>query len=90
VGNLLVSHTSSVLFMYSAAPGFLPNDTGNGYWLTNARIGVKTADDKWGLALVADNVFNVGYLTSGDSLALGNSGAWGNPRVIRVEVTAKF
>ena len=51
---------------------------------------MKTADDKWGFAVVADNVFNAGYYTSGDSLALGNSAAWGNPRVVRVEATAKF
>jgi iron complex outermembrane receptor protein len=90
VGNVLVSHTSSVIFLQSALPGVLPNSVGPGYWLVNARLGLKTADDKYGIAVVADNLFNKEYYTYGNSLSLGNSLTYGNPRIIRGEVTMKF
>jgi iron complex outermembrane receptor protein len=90
VGNALVTHTSRVIFLPSALPGVIPDAAGPGYWLVNARIGLRTADDKFGVALVADNLFNRAYYTSGASLAVGNSLTWGDRRIIRGEVTAKF
>ena len=90
VGNVLVTHTSSVLYLQSALPGVIPDAIGPGYWLTNARIGVRTADDRYGIALIADNVFNRQYFVYGNSLSVGNSLTYGNPRIIRGEVTAKF
>lgn len=90
VGNVLVTHTSSVLFLQSAVPGVIPDAVGPGYWLTNARIGIKTADDKYGIALIADNLFNAQYFVYGNSLSVGNSLTYGNPRIIRGEVSVKF
>lgn len=90
VGNVLVSHTSRIVFLPSALPGILPDAVGAGYWLVNARLGVKTTDDRFGFAVIADNLFNKGYQTSGVSLSLGNSLTWGDRRIIRAEVSAKF
>lgn len=90
VGNVLVSHTSSVLYLQTALPGVLPDAVGPGYWLTNARIGVRTMNDKYGFAVIADNLFNNEYFVYGNSLSLGNSLTYGNPRIIRGEVSVRF
>jgi iron complex outermembrane receptor protein len=90
VGNVLASHTSEVLFQPSALPGVLPDAVGPAYWLVNARIGVKTADGRFEVAAVANNLFNQGYFTAGNTLAVGNDLAWGDPRIIRGEVTIRF
>lgn len=90
VGNVLVSHTSQVLFAQSALPGVLPDGIGPAYTLVNARLGVKTTDDKFGFAIVADNLFNTSYYTNANSTATGNTRLWGSPRIIRGEVTVKF
>lgn len=90
VANLLVSHVSQVLFQRSATPAFTPDAVGPAYWLTNARIGVRTTDDRFGVALVADNLFNERYLVYGQSFATGVNGGWGNPRVVRGEFTVRF
>jgi outer membrane receptor protein involved in Fe transport len=79
-----------MVFLQSNLPGVLPEPGQPGYWLTNARIGVRTSDDRYGVALFANNLFNKGYLTYGSSNALGNQLTWGTPRVAGVEVTAKF
>jgi outer membrane receptor protein involved in Fe transport len=90
VGNVLVAHTSEVVFAYSAVPGTLPNVNGPGYWLVNARIGVATADEKYRLDLVADNLFNTAYYVAGTSQASANAIGWGNPRIIRAELSLHF
>jgi iron complex outermembrane receptor protein len=90
VGNVLVSHTSSVLYLQSALPGVIPDAVGPGYWTTNARIGLRTMDDKFGFAVIADNLFNREYFVYGNSLSVGNSLTYGNPRIIRGEATWKF
>jgi iron complex outermembrane receptor protein len=90
VGNVLVSHLSSMVFLQSNLPGVLPEPGQPGYWLTNARLGLRTTDDRYGVALFANNLFNKGYLTYGSSNALGNQLTWGTPRIAGVEVTAKF
>jgi iron complex outermembrane receptor protein len=86
--NVLVNHTSAVLWQLSGLQGVLPPATDNGYWLTNARIGIKTSDDRFGLSLFANNLFNTPYTTFGNSNA-GNATqmGWGNPRIIGVEAT---
>ncbi len=90
-GSLLVQRTSSVLWQVSGFPGVLPDSVGKGYWLTNARIGIRTSDKKYELALFANNLFNNAYTTYGNS-NIGNSTqyAWGNPRILGVELSAKF
>ena len=90
VGNLLVSYVSEVIFQHSPLPGIIPPAIGPAYWLVNARIGVKTADDKYGIALVADNLFDEDYFTFGQSAVTGVLAGWGNPRIIRVEATVRF
>jgi iron complex outermembrane receptor protein len=92
VANAVVSHLSSVIYQPSAVPALFPDAIGDGYWLMNLRLGVRTADDKYGVALFANNLFNRGYVTYGSSSAAtgGNVLTWGNPRIIGGEVTAKF
>jgi iron complex outermembrane receptor protein len=90
VSTLLVSHTSEVLYLASALPGTLPDAVAPGYWLANLRIGLRTRDDKYGFAVVADNLFNKAYYTYGNSTSLGNSLGWGSPRIIRGEIIARF
>jgi iron complex outermembrane receptor protein len=89
-GNLLVSHNSRVLFAYSSIPGITPDLYLPGYWLANGRIGIKTADEKIGVYAVADNIFNTEYFVSGNSGITGNERYFGTPRVVRLELVAKF
>jgi iron complex outermembrane receptor protein len=90
VGNLLVAHVSEVIFQRSPIAGIIPDAIGPAYWLTNARIGLRTVDDRFGLALVADNVFNEGYYTFGQSAVTGVLAGWGSPRIVRAEASVKF
>lgn len=90
VGNALASHTGKILFLYSALPGLVPDSTGGSFWLVNTRIGLRTADDRLGVAVVADNLFNQAYNTFGVSQAVGNNRTWGDRRVIRAEISGKF
>ncbi|MDE2410265.1 MAG: TonB-dependent receptor [Sphingomonadales bacterium] len=88
--SALVSHTSENLISYSAVPGVYPDLKAPGYWLANARIGVRTSDGRYSVALVADNLFNAVYYISGNAGALGNGRYLGNPRIVRAEVRVKF
>jgi iron complex outermembrane receptor protein len=90
VGNILVSHLSTTIFTQSGLPGILPDPIQPGYWLANLRLGVRTTDDKYGLAVFANNLFDRAYTTYGSSSALGNQLTWGNPRIVGAEVTAKW
>jgi len=90
VGNVLVTHVSDVIFQYSNIPGVLPNAVAPGYWLTNARLGIRTSDNKYEVSLYANNLFNAAYYTFGNSGPTGNQLTWGNPRVIGGEITARF
>jgi iron complex outermembrane recepter protein len=90
VGSLLIAHTSKVLYAQSANPLTLPDATGPAYWLANMRMGVKTADEKYGFAVVADNIFNTIYYVNSSSTGSGNTRLPGNPRIIRGEFTVKF
>ena len=91
VASTLVTHTSSFLWAQSGNPGVLPDATQDGYWLANARIGVRSADDKYGLAVYANNVFNNAYTTFGSSAATtGTLLNWGNPRIVGVELSARL
>jgi iron complex outermembrane receptor protein len=91
VASTLVTHTSSILWEQSGDPGVLPDSTQAGYWLVNARIGVRSADDKYGLAVYANNLFDNAYTTYGSSAAItGTLLNWGNPRIVGVEVTARL
>jgi iron complex outermembrane receptor protein len=88
VGNVLTSYISDV------RAGTSTNGLGDpiipAYWLTNLRLGVKTADDRIGVFAVVTNLFNKGYYTFGSASNFGNSFAWGDPRIISGEVQVKF
>jgi iron complex outermembrane receptor protein len=90
VSNLLVSHTTAQILQRSPSAGVIPDAVAPGYWLVNARIGVKTTDDKYGIALVADNLFNEQYYTFGQSAFTSVTTGVAAPRIIRGEVTVKF
>lgn len=90
VGDLLASYTDNVIFKYSALPGILPDAEGDGYWLVNARLGVHTADDKWGFDIVADNVFDEVYYIGADAGVFGNLLNYGTRRIIGGELIYKF
>lgn len=89
-GNLLVSYTDSTIMQMSNDREALPDAIAPAYWLTNARIGLKSSDDKYVINLVADNLFNKQYYQYGLSNALGNMLGYGRPRIIRGEVTINF
>ena len=90
VGNLLVSHTSKVIYQRSPIEGVIPDAIGPSYWVVNARVGVRTMDDKYGFAIAADNLFDEDYFIFGQSAVTGVLAGWGNPRIIRGEFTMKF
>jgi iron complex outermembrane recepter protein len=91
IGSALFSHTSNILFQQSGLPGVLPDSTQSAYSLVNLRIGVRTADNRYQLSVEGDNVFNQAYAVNGSSSASGgNVLQWGNPRIIRGQIIAKF
>jgi iron complex outermembrane receptor protein len=91
IGNVVASRTSKILFQQSGLPGVLPAAAQAGYWLANARLGVRTADERYEAAVSVSNLFDKGYTTFGTSSASsGNVYQWGNPRIVRVELTAKY
>ncbi|MBV1691675.1 TonB-dependent receptor [Novosphingobium sp. G106] len=91
VGNVLASYTDAIIWQQSGLPGVLPDSVGPSYWLVNARFGVRTADDRYELAVYAKNLFNSAYTTFGNSSSTyGNILAWGDPRIVGVEGTVKF
>ncbi|GIX30180.1 MAG: hypothetical protein KatS3mg124_0652 [Porticoccaceae bacterium] len=90
VGNLLASYVDDVVFKYSALPGLLPDARGDSYWLVNLRLGVRTADDRWGLYLVADNLLDKVYFIGADAGTFGNLLNYGTPRVVRLEATFDY
>lgn len=90
VGSVLVSYAGSAIIQASTSPGVLPDLVRDGYTLVNGRIGVRTADDRYELALVGDNIFNEEYFQFGASNPAGNTLGYGRPRVIRVELTTNF
>jgi outer membrane receptor protein involved in Fe transport len=84
---LLVSHISKTI--QSQNPG-QPWVVQPGYWLTNMRIGLRTADNHWGVFLYVNNLFNKYYTTFGSSSGLGASQVEGDPRIIGGEIQVKF
>ena len=60
------------------------------FWLTNVRVGVKTADDRYAVSLFVDNAFDRAYYTFASNSGLGANALWGNPRIGGVEFQAKF
>ena len=98
VGNIVESHISSVIYDQALIPctgnpvpnPCYPNAIGPGYWLTNLRLGVRTSDGKYEVAVYANNLFDKAYYTYGSSDAAGNENSWGNPRIVGVQLTANY
>ncbi len=91
VANTVAAYASETLWQASAIPGFLPDSFEPGYWLVNARLGVRSADHNWELAVYAKNLLNQGYSTFGNSAAsFGTILLWGNPRIFGGEISFKF
>jgi iron complex outermembrane receptor protein len=89
-GNWMTSYISKVLFTQSGIPGVIPPAEQEAYWLTNVRFGVHSADDKYRIAVYADNLFNTGYFTYGSSSSEGTNTQWGDPRIVGVEAQYNF
>ena len=90
VANALASYTSQTIWYFRGA-SYLPDAVGPSYWLINARVGLRTTNDNYELAVFAKNLFNRGYTTYGaSSAASGTVLVWGEPRIVGVEGTLKF
>src|SRR3546814_577989 len=63
VSTVLGSYTGNMLFKYGAYPGVLDNPESDSYWLVNARVGVKTMDDRYGFFIIAENPLDTVYRT---------------------------
>ena len=60
------------------------------YTLINARIGVQSEDGRWSASLFGTNLANEKYFTDSRDFGFGIVTLAGRPRVIGVEVAAKF
>jgi hypothetical protein len=89
IGSVLSTFTSKDVLFLSSLPS-LPNPTQSAFWLTNLRLGIRTSDDKYEVAVYDRNAFNKGYFTVGNESGLGNTFGWGDPRIIGGEVLFKF
>lgn len=87
VGNLLYSYTSS--FNFDAA--LKPTTEQKAYSIVNGRIGLVTLDDKLGVYVFANNLFNTYYAVYGSqSASLGAIVTIGAPRIVGVTVEYKY
>src|SRR3546814_5365439 len=72
VSTVLGSYTGNMLFKYGAYPGVLDNPESDSYWLVNARVGVKTMDDRYGFFIIADNLLDKVYYIGADAGTFDN------------------
>ena len=90
--NLNVAGT----LLYSYISKYFTTDDNNpivaqkGYSLVNARIGVHTADQKYGLYLAVKNMFNKHYAVYGTSSGTSDYIIPGAPRIISGQLEVKF
>ena len=90
--NLNVAGT----LLYSYMSKYFTTDDNNpivaqkGYSLVNARIGVHTADQKYGLYLAVKNMFNKHYAVYGTSSGTSDYIIPGAPRIISGQLEVKF
>lgn len=88
-GAFLLAYTDAMKLGNSTTPG-VPDATQDGYWLANARIGLRTSDKRYELSLFADNLFNKRYFTNGTAQGFGRELRWADPRIIGLELKAGF
>ncbi|MBV8806312.1 MAG: TonB-dependent receptor [Sinobacteraceae bacterium] len=89
VGSVLTSYISRITMALSAIPE-IPDAVQPGYWITNLRLGIRTADDRIGIAAYANNLFDRAYTTFATTGSLGTEMVWGDPRIVGVEVDLKY
>jgi iron complex outermembrane receptor protein len=89
-GTWQTAYTSDVTTNYSTYGPGVPNGFIPQFWLTNVRIGVKTADDRYAVSLFVNNAFDRAYYTFASISGLGANALWGNPRIGGAEVQVKF
>ena len=85
-GNVLFSYISHHYF------GTDENRTADqdGYATVNLRVGVATIDDRYGLYMFVNNVFDKRYFVFAGTSALSSFEVPGNPRLIGGTIEAKF
>jgi iron complex outermembrane receptor protein len=88
-GTWQTAYTSDVTTGYTTYLG-VPNSAIPQFWLTNVRIGVKTADDRYQFSVFANNAFDRAYYTFASISSLSGNALWGNPRIVGGEVQVKF
>jgi iron complex outermembrane receptor protein len=86
VFNGLASYTSSYFYTESGNPYAAQR----GYWLVNTRVGVVTANERIGVYLFANNLFDKAYTVFGSESAAGGYTTDGSPRIIGGTVELKF
>jgi iron complex outermembrane receptor protein len=87
--NMLSAYTSNVIGQYSTV-SVLDNARITPYWLTNLRVGLKTADSRYSVSLFVNNLFNQAYFSFASLSSVNTNGVWGDPRIIGGEVDVKF
>lgn len=60
------------------------------YALVNGRIGIKTADDRYGLYVFARNLFDKKYAQFGQTNSVGTVVNYGDRRIVGVTLSARF
>jgi iron complex outermembrane receptor protein len=85
-GNLLYSYISSHYFTAEEQP----TTRQKGYSLVNLRAGVTFMNDRYGLYLFANNLFDKRYYLFGSSAAVGDFATPADPRIIGGTVEVKF
>lgn len=66
-----------------------PEARENGYWLTDARIGIGSADDRWNVSVWGKNLFDERYRTQVLFSSVGFGSNYGPPRTYGVSVMFK-
>jgi hypothetical protein len=91
VGSVLASYTGSFYF----SPADISTTRQPGYWNVNTRIGIRSADHKYGIFLDVENLFNQYYWVFGANYENPNStfradNVPGTPRTIKGTLELKF
>lgn len=86
VGTLLYSFVSN----FYTDDLNVPDTSQSDYSLVNLRVGARSSDDRYGVYLSVNNLFNKEYVTWGSAAPSAYSVQVGAPRIIKGEVEFKF
>lgn len=90
-GSVVGTYQSKEITAYPYGSPGAPITSQPGYWLVNLRAGLRTADQRYELAIFAKNLLNQAYYTNiNSSNYTGATYFWGNPRIVGVELKAHF